>query len=107
MNEYQKFLQQKQKAKEHKGFTPLPMNPKLFPFQQHIVAQNIMKGKHAVFADCGLGKTVMELETASQIVRHTNKPVLVMRKTRNIFVPYNSKLSGVVCIYGVMRAKQY
>ena len=100
MNEYQKFLQQKQKAKEHKGFTPLPM-------KQHIVAQNIMKGKHAVFADCGLGKTVMELETASQIVRHTNKPVLVMRKTRNIFVPYNSKLSGVVCIYGVMRAKQY
>ncbi|WP_288896679.1 helicase-related protein [uncultured Capnocytophaga sp.] len=78
MNEYQKFLQQKQKAKEHKGFTPLPMNPKLFPFQQYIVAQNIMKGKHAVFADCGLGKTVMELETASQIVRHTNKPVLII-----------------------------
>ena len=78
MNEYQKFLQQKQKAKEHKGFTPLPMNPKLFPFQQHIVAQNIMKGKHAVFADCGLGKTVMELETASQIVRYTNKPVLIL-----------------------------
>lgn len=78
MNEYQKFLQQKQKAKEHKGFTPLPMNPKLFPFQQHIVAQNIMKGKHAVFADCGLGKTVMELETASQIVRHINKPVLII-----------------------------
>ena len=78
MNEYQKFLQQKQKAKEHKGFTPRPMNPKLFPFQQHIVAQNIMKGKHAVFADCGLGKTVMELETASQIVRHINKPVLII-----------------------------
>lgn len=78
MNEYQKFLQQKQRAKEHKGFTPLPMNPKLFPFQQHIVAQNIMKGKHAVFADCGLGKTVMELETASQIVRYINKPVLIL-----------------------------
>ena len=78
MNEYQKFLQQKQRAKEHKGFTPLPMNPKLFPFQQHIVAQNVMKGKHAVFADCGLGKTVMELETATQIVRYTNKPVLII-----------------------------
>ena len=78
MNEYQKFLQQKQKAKEHKGFTPLPMNPKLFPFQQHIVAQNVMKGKHAVFADCGLGKTVMELETATQIVRYANKPVLII-----------------------------
>lgn len=78
MNEYQEFLKQKQKAKEHKGFTALPMNDKLFPFQQFIVERNISKGKHAVFADCGLGKTVMELETASQIVRHTNKPVLIL-----------------------------
>lgn len=78
MNEYHEFLKQKQKAKEHKGFAALPMNDKLFPFQQFIVERNISKGKHAVFADCGLGKTVMELETASQIVRHTNKPVLIL-----------------------------
>ena len=78
MNEYQEFLKQKQKAKEHKGFAALPMNDKLFPFQQFIVEHNLSKGKHAVFADCGLGKTVMELETASQIVRHTNKPVLIL-----------------------------
>ena len=78
MNEYQEFLKQKQKAKEHKGFAALPMNDKLFPFQQFIVERNLSKGKHAVFADCGLGKTVMELETASQIVRHTNKTVLIL-----------------------------
>lgn len=78
MNEYQEFLKQKQKSKEHKGFAALPMNDKLFPFQQFIVERNLSKGKHAVFADCGLGKTVMELETASQIVRHTNKPVLIL-----------------------------
>ncbi len=78
MNEYQEFLKQKQKAKEHKGFAALPMNDKLFPFQQFIVERNLSKGKHAVFADCGLGKTAMELETASQIVRHTNKPVLIL-----------------------------
>lgn len=78
MNEYQEFLKQKQKAKEHKGFAALPMNDKLFPFQQFIVERNLSKGKHAVFADCGLGKTVMELETASQIVRYTNKPVLIL-----------------------------
>ena len=78
MNEYQEFLKSKQKAKEHKGFASLPMNDKLFPFQQFIVERNLSKGKHAVFADCGLGKTVMELETASQIVRHTNKPVLIL-----------------------------
>lgn len=78
MNEYQEFLKQKQKAKEHKGFAALPMNDKLFPFQQFIVERNLSKGKHAVFADCGLGKTVMELETAIQIVRHTNKPVLII-----------------------------
>ena len=78
MNEYQESLKQKQKAKEHKGFAALPMNDKLFPFQQFIVERNLSKGKHAVFADCGLGKTIMELETASQIVRHTNKPVLIL-----------------------------
>ena len=78
MNEYQEFLKSKQKAKEHKGFAALPMNDKLFPFQQFIVERNLSKGKHAVFADCGLGKTVMELETAGQIVRHTNKPVLII-----------------------------
>ena len=78
MNEYHEFLKMKQKAKEHKGFAALPMNDKLFPFQQFIVERNLSKGKHAVFADCGLGKTVMELETASQIVRHTNKPVLIL-----------------------------
>ena len=78
MNEYQEFLKSKQKAKEHKGFAALPMNDKLFPFQQFIVERNLSRGKHAVFADCGLGKTVMELETASQIVRHTNKPVLIL-----------------------------
>ena len=78
MNEYQEFLKSKQKSKEHKGFAALPMNDKLFPFQQFIVERNLSKGKHAVFADCGLGKTVMELETATQIVRHTNKPVLIL-----------------------------
>ena len=78
MNEYQEFLKSKQKSKEYKGFAVLPMNDKLFPFQQFIVERNLSKGKHAVFADCGLGKTVMELETASQIVRHTNKPVLII-----------------------------
>lgn len=78
MNEYQEFLKSKQKSKEHKGFASLPMNDKLFPFQQFIVERNLSKGKHAVFADCGLGKTVMELETASQIVRYTNKPVLIL-----------------------------
>ena len=78
MNEYKDFLKSKQKAKEHKGFTALPMNDKLFSFQQFIVERNLSKGKHAVFADCGLGKTVMELETASQIVRHANKPVLIL-----------------------------
>ena len=78
MNEYQEFLKSKQKSKEYKGFAALPMNDKLFPFQQFIVERNLSKGKHAVFADCGLGKTVMELETASQIVRHTNKPVIIL-----------------------------
>ena len=41
--------------------------------------QNALKaGKYAIFADCGLGKTLMQLEWAYQVNKHTNKPVLIL-----------------------------
>jgi superfamily II DNA or RNA helicase len=76
--DYLEFLKQKEKIHVHKGFSPYEMNDKLFPFQKSIIERNLSKAKHAVFADCGLGKTIMELETATQIVRHTNKKVLIL-----------------------------
>lgn len=75
---YIEFLKQKEKIHSHNGFEPYEMNKNLFPFQKFIIERNLKKAKHAVFADCGLGKTIMELETATQIVRHTNKKVLIL-----------------------------
>jgi hypothetical protein len=49
----------------------------LFDFQGALVEWSIRKGKGAIFADCGLGKTPMQLVWAENIVRHTNRPVLI------------------------------
>ena len=43
------------------------LNPMLFDFQKHIVKWALKKGRCAIFADCGLGKTLMQLEWANQI----------------------------------------
>ena len=40
------------------------INPKLYPFQSQLVQWAVRKGRCAIFADCGLGKTYMQLEWA-------------------------------------------
>lgn len=50
------------------------LNPRLFEFQLDIVAWVLRKGRAAVFCDCGLGKTFMQLEFA----RHVPGKVLVL-----------------------------
>lgn len=89
MNEYQKFLQQKQKAKEHKGFTPLPMNPKLFPFQQHIVAQNVMKGKDGYIGLKDFSGMLIQSFQKEGFIYHDRitiwkSPVVEMTRTKSI-----------------------
>lgn len=77
---YHEFLQTKQKIHILSGFE-LPdeeLNSSLFPFQQFIVKRALRSGKYAIFADCGLGKTLMQLEWANQVSKHTNKPVLIL-----------------------------
>lgn len=48
----------------------------MFDFQRYAVEWAIRKGRGALFFDCGLGKTLMELVWGDNVVRHTNKPVL-------------------------------
>jgi superfamily II DNA or RNA helicase len=50
----------------------------LFDFQRALVSWAIRKGRAAIFADCGLGKTPMQLTWAENVVRHRNKPVLIL-----------------------------
>ena len=78
--DYQKFLESKQKSHILSGFDLIEseLNPNLFPFQKFIVKRALKAGKYAIFADCGLGKTLMQLEWAYQVSKYTNKPVLIL-----------------------------
>lgn len=80
MNEYKQFLETKQKSIILSGFDidESELNALMFPFQKFIVKRALKAGKYAIFADCGLGKTLMQLEWANQVNQHTNKPVLIL-----------------------------
>jgi superfamily II DNA or RNA helicase len=54
------------------------MPDKLFPFQAALVEWAVRKGRAALFEDCGLGKSVQELTFAENVVRKTNRPVLIL-----------------------------
>lgn len=76
--DYNEFLKQKQKTIPKAGFTPDSMNGLLFPFQQYCVSKALKIGRFALFEDCGLGKTIQQLEWCKQIVDRENKPVLII-----------------------------
>jgi hypothetical protein len=75
---YESFLECKTQLGGFSGFDPLWMPSGLFDFQQNLVDWALRKGKGAILADCGLGKTYMELVWAENIHRKTNKPVLII-----------------------------
>jgi hypothetical protein len=57
---------------------PPPINEMLFPFQADIVRWALRRGKAAIFADCGLGKTPMQLEWAKHVHEHTGRSVVIV-----------------------------
>lgn len=75
---YSEFLSRKRKPGEMSGFDPVVMPEFLFDFQQLFVDWAVRKGQSAIFADCGLGKTPMQLAWAENVIRHTNKPVMIV-----------------------------
>lgn len=75
---YDQFIYQKSQIGGKAGFKPIFMPDFLFDFQKHLIEWSLEKGKSAIIADCGLGKSPMELVWAENVVRHTNKPVLLI-----------------------------
>lgn len=77
---YHKFIKSKAITVTAKGFdVPVAeLNPLLFEFQRDIVRWALGKGKAAIFADCGDGKTAMQLEWAEQIRNRTGGKVLII-----------------------------
>jgi hypothetical protein len=78
MNSYDTFLDQKIHYGAEHGFDPVYMPDMLFDFQQAITTWAIQKGRSAIFADCGMGKTFMQLVWAENVARYTGKPVLIL-----------------------------
>lgn len=76
--EYQDFIKHKSQIGGNAGFAPIFMPDFLFDFQKHLVEWALLKGRAAIFADCGLGKTPMQLVWADNIARKTNGRVLVL-----------------------------
>src|SRR5574343_2095602 len=67
MTKYQKFIKEKQIIHASNGIEPTEPHPILFPFQRDIVKWALRRGRACVWADCGLGKTLMQIEWCKQI----------------------------------------
>lgn len=78
MTSYQEFLETKQHLSINYGIDPNFIHPEMFDFQKYVSEYAIKKGRCAVFLDTGLGKTLIELITATNYVQATNKPVLII-----------------------------
>ena len=76
--DYMDFLENKTKLSGNYGFEPLFMPDCLFDFQRAIVEWATLKGKAAIFADCGMGKSIMQLVWGENVFRKTKKPVLLL-----------------------------
>jgi hypothetical protein len=76
--EYKAFLDGKMHRGCDHGFEPLSLSDDLFDFQRALTEWSLRKGRAAIWADCGLGKTPMQLVWADNVAKKTNKRVLIL-----------------------------
>jgi superfamily II DNA or RNA helicase len=75
---YEKFIDAKGQSGRAVGFEPIELPATLKDFQRHLCEWSIRRGRAAIFADCGMGKTLMQLTWADNVRRHTNGNVLIV-----------------------------
>ena len=78
MTDYEKFLESKRHSIGNFGFKANYIPEIAFDFQKHVIEKAVEKGRVAVFLDTGLGKTLVQLSIAKNIVNYTNKKVLIL-----------------------------
>ena len=80
MRKYNDFINSKSKTFENMGIDvdKNSLNPNMFEFQKDIVRWALKKGRAAIFAECGLGKTLMQLSWADEIHKHTGGKILIL-----------------------------
>lgn len=76
---YEDFIARRSQLANEGGFPPIgDLPPHLFDFQRQIVDWAVRRGRGAIFADCGMGKTPMSLAWADQVYLQTGRPVLFL-----------------------------
>jgi len=75
---YDDFIKTKVKRVLPHGFEPQPITAPLFDWQRHVTEWAIRQGRAALFEDCGLGKTLQQLEWARQVANHTGGAVIIL-----------------------------
>lgn len=76
--DYDSFIKTKEFQDVQSGFEPDAINHNLFDFQEAITRWALRRGRAAIFANTGMGKTAMQMAWADAVVDHTGKPVLVV-----------------------------
>ena len=75
---YIDFIENKKHSIGNSGFEANYIPDIAFDFQRHIIKKATEKGRIAIFADTGLGKTLIQLSIAKNIVNHTGGKVLIL-----------------------------
>jgi len=78
MTTYNQFLANKKHSLSDHGFEPVFYPDMAFDFQHHIIEKAVVKGRCGIFADTGLGKTLIQIAVAQNIVKKTNGKVLIL-----------------------------
>lgn len=76
--DYLKFLEQKKHTIGNFGFDANFIPDCAFDFQKFVIEKAVKKGRSAIFLDTGLGKTLVQLSIAKNIINKTNKKVLIL-----------------------------
>lgn len=77
-SDYEKFIKSKKHLLGDFGFEAKYIPDIAFDFQKDIIQKAVRKGRIGVFADTGLGKTLIQLSIAQNVVQHTNRKVLIL-----------------------------
>lgn len=75
---YEDFVSAKSQLSGEFGFDPDFVHQNCYPFQAHLIEWAVRQGRGAIFADCGLGKTLIQLCWAENVRRKTGLPVLIL-----------------------------
>ena len=78
LNDYESFVKSKRRSEIATGHQPGELNEHLFDFQHAIVSWAVRRGRAAIFADTGLGKTLMQLSWADEVASHTCGIVVIL-----------------------------